>query len=278
MSIALRALTDQGMVINAAEVFKYPGGEISLKAVKSLGKTTWVADVRGAEADDLVTAAMLADVAQERCEPMILLLPYLPAARADRGTPAGAWVYSNFVNQIYADQVIGIDPHSETVTQYINNLTVLDPWPLLQRALMGRQYDGVIAPDKGAVERAYQIATQLGVEIYYAEKHRDFDTGEILSIEMTEKLPEMGRYLVVDDICDGGGTFVGLANSTGLHSTQLGLWVTHGIFSGKADKLHKYYQHVYTSDSHPGHNRIGAATTQVPTLTYMLQNIAKEFK
>lgn len=285
MTVYLRALIrDHGLKREVAQPFTYPGGEMHLKDIVDnvLSVRAWIADVRGAQADDLVAAAMLANVAHGRQTPFVLMLPYLPAARADRGEPMGCRVYAELINSMNPQQVIGIDAHSPMIGRYMRNLTELDAFPLLDRALhdVGHvdRYDAIIAPDKGAVERAEWTAEHLGdLDVYHAEKHRDFDTGKILGIEMNEKLPEAGRYLVVDDICDGGGTFIGLANATGLHHTQLGLWVTHGIFSGNAPNLRRYYRHIYTTDSHPGYNRPGVATVSVPTETYMFQNLKEEW-
>lgn len=280
MTAHLRLLTSDGCSKGVSESFTFPGGEHHLRDFPDFEEsTTWIADVRGASADDLVQAALWANIAHQRQQPFVLMLPYLPAARSDRGEPEGARVYADLIRSMSPQQVIGIDAHSPIIGRYLPALTELDPYPLLERALtdaghIGR-YDGVIAPDKGAVDRALRVAEGLGVEIYYAHKKRDFETGKILGIEV-EPLSRHGRYLVVDDICDGGGTFIGLANETGLHQAQLGLWVTHGIFSGKAPDLRRYYQHVYTTDSHPGHNRIGCATVIVPAETYMLQNV-KDF-
>ena len=283
MTVYFRAHVEgHGIFKDVARPFQFPGGELHLKDVFDLGSSgvTWIADVRGADLNDLGYAAMLADIAHARQQPFVLLLPYLPAARADRGEPLGSRVYAEFIRSFNPQQVIGIDPHSGVAGQYIHNLTELSPVPLVQMALKDslhdNRYNGVIAPDKGAKARAHAVAEALGVDLYQADKKRDFETGEILGIDMTEHLPHSGKYLVVDDICDGGGTFVGLANNTCLHASQLGLWVTHGIFSGKADQLRKYYLHIYTTDSHPGHNRVGCATVVVPTETYMYQNL-KEF-
>lgn len=278
MTVYLRTYSKRrGVIVNAAEVFKFPGGEVHLRnidpAEDDCGTTVYVADVRGADVHDLMAAALWADVARDRGQLFALLLPYLPAARSDRGTPTGGAVYAQMINGIYADRVIGIDPHSEAITWWVDALQVLDPLPLLARALNSAghllRYDGVIAPDAGATARATAVAAALGADLYQAEKHRDFNTGKILSYKMTERLPLTGRYLVVDDICDGGGTFRFLADATGLFSSRLGLWVTHGIFSGEATKLRHYYDNIYTTDSHPGHNRVGCATSIVPTFVYM---------
>lgn len=274
MTVYLRAhVKGVGTVHNVAEPFQFPGGEWHLKNLTDHGggDVSFIADVRGASLDDLVVASLLANVAAYRGSRFVLMLPYLPAARADRGEPFGVGVYGQLVNAMNADQVIGIDPHSPVVTRVIVHLTALDPYPLVKQALHDDKYDAVIAPDAGASMRATDVAMKLGVDFYIVKKHRDFETGKILDIDVPD-IPLKGKYLVVDDICDGGGTFMMLANALELPREQLGLWVTHGIFSGAANGLQAHYRHIYTTDSHPGHNRVGCATSIVPTYVYMQQN------
>lgn len=299
MTVYLRALVkDIGIIKEVATPFTYPGGELHLKNVGEYDSpnTVWIADVRFGTEQDLTYAALLASIAHQRQAPFVLLLPYLPAARSDKvayhDDPVGVQVYADRVNAMNPQQVIGIDAHSPVVHRYLRNLTELKPGPLVRRALGYRpaletgwdddaqKYDAVIAPDKGAVQRAIDVAGMLGrhgVDIYHADKKRDLKTGKILGIELTEALPKRGRYLVVDDICDGGGTFMGLAEALDLPGKdQLGLWVTHGIFSGKANLLRRDYGQIYTTDSHPGHGRVGVATTIVPVEAYLTQHL-KEF-
>lgn len=279
VTIHFHIQTTTGLTLDAATPFQFPGGEWHLKDISAdLG--VFIADVRFSSADDLVKAALFADVALHLGQPFVLLLPYLPAARADRGQPCGANVYADIINSMGADQVIGIDPHSPVITGLIAELTVLDPFPLLARALHDvggfSVYDAVICPDKGAIRRATIAADMLGVDCYVADKHRDFDTGKITGITI-EKLPTHGRYLVVDDICDGGATFSSLAKATDLPTDRLGLWVTHGIFSGHAPELRQHFGHILTTDSHPGCYTPRVAHIMVGAGTYMLNNI-KEWR
>lgn len=262
--------------------FQYPGGEWDLKALLDpLEGSIWIAQVFGADPTDLVKASLFAEAGHDRNQPFVLMLPYLPAARSDRemdGRPCGARVYGNLINSMRAQQLITIDPHSTAAKDKYHFVTALEPYPLIERALEEcghrHRYDAVIAPDKGAVHRASIAAETLGVDLYQAEKQRDTSTGKITGIKMTESLPTSGHhYLVVDDICDGGGTFMGLAEATELPRERLSLWVTHGIFSGKATLLRQRYEHIYTTDSHPGHGRVGVATVIVPTKAYMFENL-----
>ncbi|QZE10570.1 phosphoribosyl transferase [Mycobacterium phage ScoobyDoobyDoo] len=287
MSVQLRVHTEQrGMLPwQYPEVFQYPGGEWSIGKMPAFpddqGRITLIADMRGASMDDLAKAALWCDVGdrQNFDHPsrqdfaFVLMLPYLPAARADKGVPLGASVYSRFIRSIAADQVITIDPHSSFMPRLFRNLRVVSPLSLVRRALEDMEtfqppWDAVICPDRGAEERADGVAQMYGVPLVPCDKKRDQETGKILSLDVPEVDPSK-RYLVVDDICDGGGTFFLLAEKLGLPREKLGLWVTHGIFSGAADRLKDHYGWIGTTDSHPGHNRIGVANTIVPCFTAM---------
>ncbi|ASZ74808.1 ribose-phosphate pyrophosphokinase [Mycobacterium phage Phabba] len=288
MTVHLRIHTaQQGMIPKQyPESFQYPGGEWSLRNIPEIpsdqGAVTLIADMRGADPHDLVKAALWSDVADRanfwhagRVDfAFVLMLPYLPAARADKGdtdrSPIGANVYSRLIRGLAADQIITIDPHSSYMPRQFRNLKVASPVTLVRRALESSapQFDAVICPDKGAIDRADAVAIMMGVPVYTCDKQRDLETGKILGLKVPPLDPKK-RYLVVDDICDGGGTFALLADKIGLPSKQLGLWVTHGIFSGRANELSKSYGWIGTTDSHPGHNRLGVATTIVPTFQAM---------
>lgn len=219
--------------------------------------------IQGADANDYLSAAMWIDLMHQRGAKVAALVPYLPGARQDRGRPFGAQVYANLINSLGADQVITVDPHSSVMPELVDNLTVIRAWRVVQVALgtsvvsdtVASGYVGVICPDEGAYERTEQVGHALQLPVYHATKKRDFATGK-LSGFACEKLPEEGRLLVVDDICDGGGTFLGLAEATGLGPDRLDLWVTHGIFSGDRTAsvaLSDAFGDVFTTDSHPGY-------------------------
>lgn len=255
MTISFKAyVPGEGTYGDVAEAFQFPGGEWHLRNIHTYPnrRVTWIADVRGADPNDLVKAALLASHAAYWMQTFVLMLPYLPAARADRGTPKGAAAYAWLANSLGAQSIIAVDGHSEAGVRPYNNVIELDATAFIDRALMGRTYDAVIAPDDGALYRGQAMAQHLGCKLIRASKERDFATGRIIGMRMLDATPKDWRYLVVDDICDGGGTFVGLAEMLNLPTDQLDLWITHGIFSGKAGQLHDHYGRIYTTDSHPG--------------------------
>jgi ribose-phosphate pyrophosphokinase len=84
--------------------------------------------------------------------------------------------------------------------------------------------------------------------VAYATKHRDAGTGKLSSFAVPELRTH--KVLIVDDICDGGGTFVGIARALPEnHTHMLGLYVTHGLFSRGIGELVKYFTRIFTTDS-----------------------------
>lgn len=272
MGVEIYTLEDGEVREDRGKVMQFPAGEQHFVPDESeTGPMAIV--VRGTSAEDLMSAAMVSD--SETLRPVSLVIPYLPGARQDRGFPFGARVYANVINQINANKVYAVDPHSEVMPRLIERGVMYPAARAVSRAVATRTeygwhtpYVGIIAPDAGAKKRAKEVADRLGLPMYQALKHRDFATGKLSGFSC-EDLPAEGKLLVVDDICDGGGTFNGLAETTGLGPERLDLWVTHGVFSGRAPSLREHFGQIHTTDSHPGHSNpeVGAIVHPiVPTL------------
>lgn len=263
MTISFRTKTAQGWTINAPyKPFTFPDGAAHLKGTESSpeGNLLQIADIRGHDPQDLFHLAMWADFMSQFKNPgkLVILLPYLPGARMDRGLPRGAVVYADFLRILpNIDKIITLDPHSPEMPKLLMDNLAEFPFERIIRREIGldKGIVGVIAPDKGATDRAQRAANVLHVPIFHAEKTRNFETGQ-LSGFTCETLPTEGKLLLVDDICDGGGTFVGLADTLqieqGIGPERLDLWVTHGIFSGgdeKSKPLLDAFGTVHTTNS-----------------------------
>lgn len=194
-----------------------------------------------------------------------LILPYVPGARQDRVNPTGdvLWTAASVATMIddrRFKQVLILDPHSEVISRRIYN-SVEYPLTEVGHRLVDvhvradkPDWEGIIVPDKGAKARAQLFAKTLGLPIFYGGKTRDESTGRLSGFTL-ESLPVEGHYLVVDDICDGGGTFVGLADKIREQGSTADLYVTHGIFSKGTSELLKAYNTIYTTDSLAGSER-----------------------
>lgn len=261
--ITFKAQEANGEIINSAyHEFTFPAGEKHIK--KTEGRPTQPVEIAIFQPtpdsihDDLFTLAMWADILTPEHPEVktVLVMPYVPGARADRGLPFGLEIYAGFINELEIDQIIIFDPHSEVTVKKLkayDSLTVVYSDELFaQKHMLAviNQYDAIIAPDKGAAFRAKQVADLAGIPVVTATKERDEATGKLSNFQI-EGLESDGTYLIVDDICDRGGTFKGLAKAAGLGPMQIDLFVSHGVFSSDAlETLPDYFNYVYTTNSY----------------------------
>lgn len=195
-----------------------------------------------------------------------LFLPYFPGARQDRivvpGEPLTAKVYADLINSLNFNQVTILDPHSIVTPALINNCYVITNESFAIKALLEirmrcqKPMMYLVAPDLGAKKKTEQVAKLYphSYDILQANKKRNLDTGQILSIELLNEPDEIGNTpcVIVDDICDGGGTFIGVAEALRKKgATSIYLVVTHGIFSKGFKELNKHFDGIYTTDSFP---------------------------
>jgi ribose-phosphate pyrophosphokinase len=195
-----------------------------------------------------------------------LILPFVPGARQDRLNEEGDYLFTakSVAREINArgfKHVTVLDPHSEVVSGMIDRChtvhahEVIDYGPKDMTAFYGA-YKAIVSPDAGAEKRAGSIARKMRLPMVHAWKTRDVATGEItgFGVESTLNIPALQsvgqpHVLVVDDICDGGGTFVGLAPLLKARGIKCDLLVTHGIFSKGTKDLLTHFEKIYTTDS-----------------------------
>ncbi len=190
---------------------------------------------------------------------VILVLPYLPYARADRrfvtGDCFGLEVFANILNGLQIP-VVTLDVHSAISNKLIERLNSIEPTSLIRQAI--RHSEDVSAssrltllfPDDGAKKRYSVLGDQLDVDVLHCMKVRDKATGKLsrFSVPAKEEFKN-ANVLLIDDICDGGGTFLGIADAMKEYGFKLSLYVTHGIFSKGLEPLLKRFDRMYTTDS-----------------------------
>lgn len=188
-----------------------------------------------------------------------LSMPFAFGARQDRRNISGdilfgAKYYADIINAVGFNEVAIVDPHSNVIAGLINNRRIISAGDVLVGQFgrkFGSYYAGVIAPDAGATARAYDVAEKIRApKVIQAWKHRDVADGHITGFGI-EPI-EAGEYLMVDDICDGGGTFNGLASILP-EGVVCDLYVTHGIFSQGLTELKKNFKRIITTDSVPNY-------------------------
>ncbi|HFA49666.1 MAG TPA: ribose-phosphate pyrophosphokinase [Bacteroidetes bacterium] len=208
--------------------------------------------------DDLILLLLATDALRRSGYKKIsVFIPYFPAARQDRvmvpGEPLSVKVYADIINAQQYERVIIFDPHSDVTAALLNNVKIITNEYFIKMVVeeIGDENICLIAPDAGAVKKAHSLAMKLNIQtIITCEKTRNVSNGKLSDFKVHADNLNNKTCLIVDDICDGGRTFIGIANE--LKNKNAGpvfLAVSHGIFSGGLDKFNGILDGVFTTDS-----------------------------
>lgn len=185
-----------------------------------------------------------------------IIIPYFPAARQDRlmtnGESLSCKVYAQVINSIGADEVVIYDAHSDVSPALIDNCVNYSNHAFIRQVISILGDDVLlISPDGGALKKIYKVSEALGnIEVIECSKTRDVKTGRLSNFRVNADDLQGKKCLIVDDICDGGGTFNGLAAELkAKNSGSLYLAVSHGIFSKGFDELANNFERVFSTDS-----------------------------
>jgi ribose-phosphate pyrophosphokinase len=169
------------------------------------------------------------------------VIPYYGYARQDRKTdgrtPISAKLVANLIVAAGADRVLTMDLHAGQIQGFFDVPTDnLIAAPVIEEDIR-RRYKlkqlMIVSPDVGGVVRARALANRLGVDLAIVDKRRPkAGVSEVMNIIGDVK----GRNcILVDDICDSGGTLRGAAQALKDEgATGVAAYVTHGVFSKNA--------------------------------------------
>lgn len=186
-----------------------------------------------------------------KCESVTLKVPYLPYGRQDKDiSNTTSFALHSFSSILYHTNICRVetfDAHSNVQTNtYIDS----EPATAFHKAIFA--HDVVCFPDKGALAR-YSNSFK-NVPMIYCEKVRNQLTGEITGLQVVnpENIDLDGvDILIVDDICDGGMTFIKVAEALKPFTPHaIDLAVSHGLFSKGKDVLYDAgINMIYTTNS-----------------------------
>ena len=183
-----------------------------------------------------------------------LVIPYLMAARYDRLMVPGSGesfdlkVIATLINSMNFERVYLYDVHSEVSLALINNCVNV---PNIRLVMEYSQPDSVlIVPDAGATKKApkYFEWNKNLTDTVQCVKKRDLTNGNLfLTVLEPEKCADR-NCVIIDDLCDGGGTFLAIASQ--IKAKRLTLIVTHGIFSKGTKLFNGIFDEIIVSDSY----------------------------
>lgn len=182
-----------------------------------------------------------------------LYIPYVPFSRQDRINEVGECfslaVFCNLINSIDAENVIVTDPHSDVTPALLKNCTVIDQHHIFLETLVSRHRDYyLISPDGGALKKIYKLATLVKpIDVIECSKKRDTSTGAIKETHIPLNDFDGKDCYIVDDICDGGRTFIEIAKVLKQRNAgKVILMVTHGFFTKGLEVFDGLIDEIYT--------------------------------
>lgn len=201
-----------------------------------------------------------------------LYTPYFLGSRSDRKFEKGSNNYLKdvicpIINSLNFESVTVLDPHSDVLEACLNNFKKIDNTQLVDEFLSSNYGDEnvkwdnfiLISPDAGANKKIFKVAEQIGYagDIITCSKSRD-ENGKLSRVEVPYSYRNHGDkdMIIIDDICDGGATFINIAKELKENSNRkpfkgkIYLIVTHGIFSKGFEELSKYFDGIYCTNSY----------------------------
>ncbi len=223
-------------------VTRFPDNTTQVWKVTQLDipNTNWVHIVWDFEHEaEILHIAQLKDLLDSKGFRAALRIKYLPYARQDKTISNTATfalhTFANILNGMNFEEIIITDPHSLIAIELIKNSRAEYPVGEVMGVALEMKADLFCYPDKGAVSK-YTGGDNVQNEIYdypctYGEKVRDQLTGNITHYALKGDVKDK-NILIVDDICDGGMTFILLAAELKkAGAVTVNLFVTHGLFT-----------------------------------------------
>lgn len=239
--------------------WKFPAGEVGVQIEPELLTNASRYDilVKKPTSDDLMLLWNVFDIfrtAKVPKENIDVTMNYVPYGRQDRATKPGesfalkvfATMFQEFA---YCNRLMISDPHSkvtvDNLMSYGYELVVYHQEDIVKTL---PAFDNVIGPDAGSAAKLTDVVLSgLKPNVVQLSKSR---VGRDVVYDDYAYDTIHGSAIVIDDICDGGATFVSLGEMlkrTQPNMNSLCLYITHGIFSNdeKFEQLKEIYDTVY---------------------------------
>ena len=252
-------------------ISRFPDGEVQISLGDFSHKEQIQVKCRITNAEDLFILMQVLDILDRHEVLYRLHVYYLMGMRMDRimdfNRPFTLKVVLNSLKNCNADTIEILEPHSDVYYDfkfggkftelYVEKGPSNTVWNDFQMVL----------PDAGAKER-YDF--QCNKTTLTCSKVRDLTTGKILEIKVDN--PEVisdKPLLILDDLCDGGGTFCGIAkafNSLGISKERLNIAVTHMVNPKGIKNLSENFNHVWFTNSYKDWDNLPENITMIKVI------------
>ena len=185
---------------------------------------------------------------------VILAVPYFGYSRQDKRFQAGEVVSAKAIGKLLAgrcDGIVFLDIHSRSALEELGVPVVFTScMPEIAHYLQQIvKPDFILSPDKGAIERASQVAEAIGCRFSYLEKTR-IDAHTI--VHKAKDLDVDGAIVtIVDDMIATGGTICRASEALiSQGAVEVHAACAHGLFTGGAiSRLDEFVNGVHAANS-----------------------------
>lgn len=189
-----------------------------------------------------------------------LICPCFPYARQDKKdesrAPISAKLLANILEKAGINRLVVMDLHASQIQGFFDiPVDNIYSFPLIDSYFKETYFKDLtleqiqkkyvlVSPDAGAIKRTLKFAKMMKLKAVFMHKERNYqisNTVDNMFIVGDPKDIEGKTAIILDDMCDTGGTLIKCANllkESGAESVICG--VTHGILSGPAiERLQK---------------------------------------
>lgn len=226
---------------------------------------------------DLIDYVLIENVLLNQGLELHVEMPYFPYARQDRICATGQAFSLDIMTKLlnintekFPQQRKSItiwDAHSTTTEKLLNENTQflkienVQPSEIIVQDsklmnILTAENSVLICPDAGAKLRTANLAAAINpmrkqnIEIIQCEKKRNPLTGKLMNSQVNATDLTGKTAVICDDICDGGATFIGIAEELKkLNCEHVVLYVTHGIFSKGMQVFDGLVDQIFTTNS-----------------------------
>lgn len=249
-------------------ISKFPDGEVQITLGEFSHKDEINVRCRITSTEDLFILMQVSDILVRHGMYFNISIYYLMGMRMDRvmdfNRPYTLKMVVNTLDNLGAYNIAIFCPHSEVCLDLFKKTQVTSihssEWEKYMYELTTSTDYQYMLPDAGAVKR-YYYDEKPADDILIGKKVRDVATGNITSIGIENPEALNGkRILLVDDLCDGGGTFCGLAKAIREinKDVKIDIIINHMVNPKGIENLSKTFDHVYFSNSYKNWDTIKA--------------------
>jgi ribose-phosphate pyrophosphokinase len=236
-SLSRQLASELNMGIASIEITRFPDDECYVRLHSEIPSEVII--VQNTHPDrNIMELFLLQNAAREAgAEHITTVIPYYGYCRQDKkfqeGESISARKLAHLIQQD-SDLVITIDPHKPVLDTFFGiPILMLSAISVIAHFFNDKQIDIVLAPDRGALQRAQDTAVLLNSGYDYLEKKRL--SGDTVIMESKTLDVKDKNVLVIDDIISTGGTMaLAIHNLKKQKAKAVYAACSHGLFIGQA--------------------------------------------